>query len=179
MDGSEGLRIRSTNMTVPSSLDAIEAEAAAVTSLTRLLVVQQLQEDESGATLCFQDGSQGRLGRRDANYADHLRLARRSQERQHPVGVTFGKQPAITEVIRADNDVPGQLWEGDPQHTRVLFQGHDGVFLLKADHPESGRIRTVLDEAQRQKGRVWFIAQKIDLALLDVQPAGGAALASH
>jgi hypothetical protein len=144
----------------------------ALTTGTTLLVVREVREDESGATLRFQQGDQGHLARSDANYAPHLRLARRSQERQHPVGVTFGAGQTITEVIRADNDVPSELWEEEPGQTRVLFQGHDGVFRLRSEHPESARLRAVLGEALRQKSSVWFIAQKSDLALLDVLPAG-------
>jgi hypothetical protein len=153
--------------------------AEALTTLTRLLIVQEIQEDGSGAVLRFPKGGHGRLAHGDANYATNLRLARRSQERQHPVGVSFGEGQAITELIRADNDVPRQLWEEDSDHARVLFEGHDGVFLLKPDHPESDRIRALLGEAIRQKARVWFIAQKPDLALLDVLPAGWAAAAAR
>ncbi len=140
----------------------------ALTTLAKLLLVLDIQEDESGAALHFQQGGHGRLILRDANYATHLRLAQRSQERQHPVGVSFGEGHAITELIRADNDVPRQLWEEDRDGARVLFQGHDGVFRLKPDHPESMRIRALLGEALQRKARVWFIAQKPDLALLDV-----------
>jgi hypothetical protein len=146
--------------------------AKALTTGTTLRVVREVHEDESGAALRFQQGAQGRLVLGDANYAAYLRLARRSQERQHPVGVTFGEGQTITEVIRADNDVPSQLLEEEPGQARVLFQGHDGVFRLRPEHPESARLRAELDEALRQKARVWFIAQKPDLALLDVLPAG-------
>lgn len=151
----------------------------ALTTRTRLLIVREVQEDEGGAALRFQQGGHGRLSLRDANYATHMRLARRSQERQHPVGVSFGEGHTITELIRADNDVPSQLWEVEPDQARVLFQGHDGVFRLRPDHPESVRIRALLGEALRQKARVWFIAQKPELALLDVLPAGWAAPASQ
>jgi hypothetical protein len=143
-----------------------------------LRVVREVHEDESGAALRFQQGGQGRLALGDVNYATHLRLVRRSQERQHPVGVTFGEGQTITEVIRADNDVPSQLWEEEPGQARVLFQGHDGVFRLRPEHPESARLRAELGEAIRQKARVWFIAQKPDLALLDVLTAGEGATAS-
>jgi len=154
--------------------------AEALTTFTKLLVVQEIQEDASGAILRFQQGCQGRLSLGNANYAAHLRLARRSQERQHPVGVRFGEGHAIAELIRADNDVPTQLWEEDADRARVLFQGHDAVFRLKRDHPESARIRTLLSEAIRQKARVWFIAQKPDLALADVGfPIGGEISASN
>ena len=140
----------------------------ALTTRTRLLVVREIQEDESGVELRFQQGSHGRLDLREANSATYLRLARRSQERQHPVGVSFGEGYTITELIRADNDVPSELWEEEPGHARVLFQGHDGVFSLRPDHPEVVRLRAELGEALRQKARIWFIAQKSSLALLDV-----------
>ncbi len=151
----------------------------ALTTLTKLLVVREVQEDEGGATLHFQDGSQGRLALRDANDAAHLRLARRSQERQHPVGARFGVGDAVTALTRADNDVPAQIWQESPSQVRVLFEGHDGVFHLNVDHPEASRIRALLSEALREKARVWFFVQKPDLTLLDVRPAGWEVAASH
>jgi hypothetical protein len=144
--------------------------AEALTTLARLLVVLEVQEDEAGATFRFQQGEQGRLALADANYGTHLRLARRSQERQHPVGVGIGHGNVITEMIRADNDVPLELWDDGLDDTRVIFQGHDGVFRVKSSQPESPHIRKFLGEALRQKTRVWFIAQKPDLFLLDVLP---------
>ena len=102
--------------------------AEALTTLAKLQVVREIQEDEGGATVHFQQGGHGHLALRDANYAAHLRLARRSQERQHPVGVRFPDGSSITELIRADNDVPAQLWEEAADHARVFFQGHDGCF---------------------------------------------------
>lgn len=129
--------------------------AEALTTRTRLLVVQEIHEDESGAALRFHEGDHGRLDLHDANYATYLRLARRSQERRNPVGISFGEEHTITNLSRADSDVPSQLWEEDLDQARVLFQGHDGAFCLKTDHPESGRIRALLDEALRKKARVW------------------------
>jgi hypothetical protein len=147
----------------------------ALTTRTRLLVVGEIQEDQSGAEIRFQRGIQGRLDLCDANYAKYLGLARRSQERQHPLGVSFGEGSTIAELIRADNDVPLRLCDEDPDRARVHFQGHDGVFGLRREHPEFTRISGLLDDALRQKARVWFIAQKPALALLDVLPAGWAA----
>lgn len=84
--------------------------AQALTTVTRLRVVREIQEDDSGATIHFKNGAHGRLAKRDASYPTHLRLAQRSRERQHPVGVNFGEGSAIAELIRADNDVPLQLY---------------------------------------------------------------------
>jgi hypothetical protein len=151
----------------------------ALTTLTRLLTIQGIREDEGGATLHFQEGGEGRLAARDEDYAGNLRLARRSQERQHPVGVSFGDGQTITALTRADNDVPTTLWEEDRDGAHVLFQGHDGMFRLKRDHPEFNRIRALLDAAIRQKARVWFLSQQADLALLDVVPAGWGVAGSH
>ena len=81
------------------------AMVKALTTGTTLRVVREVHEDESGAAPPFPARGPGRLAVGDANYATHLRLARRSQERQHPVGVSFGEGQTITEVIRADNDV--------------------------------------------------------------------------
>ena len=51
----------------------------ALTTRTRLLVVREIQEDESGVDLRFQQGSHGRLDLREANSATYLHLARRSE----------------------------------------------------------------------------------------------------
>ena len=142
--------------------------AETLTTLTHLQIVREIQEDDSGATLRFQKGGQGHVLLANANYAAHLRLARRSQERQHPVGVSFGEGQTVAELNRADNDIPAELLEGEPDRVRVHFQGHDGVFELKLDHPEYTRIRATLDESLREKASVWFVAQKPELALLDV-----------
>lgn len=142
--------------------------ADALTTLTKLLTVREIQEDADGAALHFQEVGRVRLVRSDGDYATHLRLARRSLERQHPLGVCIGEGQIVTELRRADNDVPSELLEDGPDRVRVFFQGHDGVFLLQTDLPESGRIYALLSEAIRRKGRVWFVAQKPDLTLVNV-----------
>jgi hypothetical protein len=151
----------------------------APTTLTKLLIVQDIEEDAGGAALYLQDGGQGRLTARDAEYATYLRLARRSHERQHPVGVSFGQGQNIAMLRRADNDVPTKFWEEGREGAHVLFQGHDGLFRLKRDHPEFDRMRALLGEAIGQKGRVWFISQGPELVLLDIVPAGWGAAASQ
>jgi hypothetical protein len=143
----------------------------ALTTTARLLIVQEVHEHTGGTTIRFREGSQGRLSPNDNNYATHLRLAQRSRERQHPVGVSFGEGDAITALMRADNDVPAQLQEEDPDLVQVLFEGHDGVFRLKRDDPEFDRMYAFLSDAIVLKTRVWFIARKPDLVLLDVLPA--------
>ncbi len=160
-------------MAAPPPPDAIEL------NLSQLAIVREIQENDSGAKLYFQQGRQGRLAHGDANYETNLRLARRSQERQLPVGVRFGEGESIAELIRADNDVARELCEEDADGVRVVFQGHDGIFHLKASHPESARLRACLGEAIRRKGRLWFLAQNPDLALLDILPAGWAADAAQ
>ena len=149
-----------------------------LTDLTQLLVVQAVEEDAGGVTLRFMDGGHGRLALHDPNHAALLRLARGSQERRHPVGIRFGEGQAVTRLIRADNDVPRQVWQEGADRVGVLFEGHDGVFCLKLAHPEFAAIRAVLDEAIERHARVWFIAEKPDLALLDVRPAGWSCAAS-
>lgn len=149
-----------------------------LTTLPLLLFVQDIQDDDSGATLRFQRGIQGHLTRGDANYEIYLRLARRSQERQHPVGVRISESQTIAELFRADNDIPTEVCE-DAAGVRVFFQGHDGVFHIKGDHPEYARLRVGLSEAIQCKARIWFIVQKSDQSLLDVLPIGGATSIPH
>jgi hypothetical protein len=147
-------------------------------TLPRLLIPQDVQEDDGGATLHFHQGIHGRLARGDADYETFLRLAQRCQERQHPVGVRFGEGQTIVELIRADNDIPTEVC-GDAAGVRVLFQGHDGVFRLKDDHPELTRLRVGLSHAIQCKARIWFIVQKSDQSLLDILPIGWITSASH
>lgn len=143
-----------------------------MTSLAKLIIVREILEDEAGTTLLFQDGGHGRISRGDVDYAYFKRLAERSKERVHPVGVGFGDGHAISELINADNDVPRRILADDSDHARVLFQGHDGIFRLKLEHPEFARLRRVLKNAIQKKARVWFVSQGSDLALLDVIQAG-------
>jgi hypothetical protein len=103
-----------------------EPMSEAVTTHTRLLVVREVRENKDGATISLRQGGHGCLSLQGANYASQLRCARRSQERQHPVGVRFADAHAITELIRTDNDAPAQLREEGPDGVRVLFQGHEG-----------------------------------------------------
>ena len=127
-----------------------------------------VHEDETGATLQFQDGCGARLSRHDPAYAAHIRLARRSQERGHPVGVGIGAGKVITEMVRADNDVPREVAPEGGGALRVLFHGHDGIFRLKPDNLDAGRIGAALAEAARARSPVWFLADKPDLTLFDV-----------
>jgi hypothetical protein len=142
-----------------------------LTILARLLIVQEIQEDPGGAALGFHEGRHGRLALGDTNYATHLRLARRSRDRQHPVGVGFGERETITAMSRADNDVPTMVREEDPDGLRVLFAGHDGVFRLRRDHPGFDRLHALLEDALRARARIWFIAHKADLSLVDALPS--------
>lgn len=142
--------------------------AGTTATVTKLFVVREVQEDESGATVNFEQKAKGRLALGDAYYVAHLRLAQRSQERRQPVGVTFGEGSTIAEIIRGDNDIPTEIWGAEPDDVSVLFLGHDGVFRIKADHPLAAQIRGTLNDASRLKARVWFVAQKPDLTILDV-----------
>src|SRR5437868_2876868 len=128
------------NVRIPRGQQVAPFPVEELTTLTRLLVVREIEEDETGATLHFHQGGRGRLTLGDASYATFLQLARRSQERQHPVGVRFGEGHVITKVVRADNDIPKECWEESSGRTRMLFQGHEGVFYFKPDHPESARV---------------------------------------
>ncbi len=147
--------------------------AEALTSLVTLLVIRDIEEDATGAALRFEGGTEGRLVVQDPGYARSLKLARRSRERSQPVGGNFGERHAITEVLRADNGVPLQVSDLGSEARLVLFQGQDGVFRLRPDHPQAERLRGVLEEAIRGRKPVWFVAHRPDLVLLDTMPAGG------
>jgi len=139
----------------------------------KLVIVREIKEEDFGATLKSREGINARIPRTDVNYASYLRLAERSSERQHPIGVLFDETATTCKLVRADNDVPTQLLDEESGGARVLFEGHDGVFRIRPDDPQSAHLRALLGEAIKQHLRVWFIVRKPDLALLDVLPAEG------
>jgi hypothetical protein len=51
--------------------------AEALTTLTKLLTVWEIQEDASGAALSFQEGSDARLALSETAYVTYLRLVQR------------------------------------------------------------------------------------------------------
>ncbi len=67
--------------------------------------------------------------------------------------MVIGEGQPITEIIRADYDAPSQLWEEEPSQAHVFFQGHDGVFRLRPERPESARLRAELDESLWENAR--------------------------
>jgi hypothetical protein len=140
----------------------------ALETLTRLFVVHDILEDDEGATLRFEQGEYGRLSRRDPQYASNLERARRSKERCHPVGVTFAEGRAITELSRADSDIPAQVEDEDGEYAHVFFRGHDGIFQVRRDRQDFARLRALLTKAIREKARVWFVTQGPELTLQDV-----------
>lgn len=140
----------------------------ALVTVTRLFVVQDILEDDEGATLRFEQGEHGRLSRRDPQYTSDLERARRSKERHHPVGVTFGEGRAITELSRADSDIPARVEDEDGGDARVFFQGHDGIFQVRRDRQDFARLRALLTKAIREKARVWFVTRGPELTLQDV-----------
>jgi hypothetical protein len=140
----------------------------ALETATRLLVVQEILEDENGATLRFEQGGHGRLSSIDPHYPGDLELARRSKERGLPVGVAFGEGNSITELSRADSDVPEHVEDEGSESVLVFFQGHDGIFQLRRDRQDFPRLRGLLTQAIREKARVWFVTQDPELTLQDV-----------
>ncbi len=162
------------DLTTPRNVRISSAQAADANGEplphVQLWTIRQIEEDESGAILHFQQGGQGHLANCDPAFATHLQLARRCHSRQHPVGIRFGEGRDIAELIRADNDVPSQWLDDGAYAARVHFEGHDGVFFIQADHPEFARIRKVLVDAIGNKSRVWFVARKPQMILSDAAP---------
>jgi hypothetical protein len=143
---------------------------AEVVVLTLKLVFVIGIQKQTGATLVqFQGGQSGKLSPEAAHYDYYLRLAQRSLERKHPVGVAFDKSgDTISEVARADSDFVSNLVERDRERIEVHFQGHDGIFFLRRDHPEFPRISVALKTSMQANKRVWFVAKKPHLLLDDV-----------
>ena len=136
--------------------------------ILKLLVVKEIQKKDAGSAIIFQEGQSGSLPSSIKDYDYLLKLAYRSLERQHPVAVSLNKQGQITEMARADNDFPTQFIDNDKERMKVVFQGHDGTFFLRKDHPDFKKLSDVFHQAIKEKYRVWFVAQKPQLSLIDV-----------
>src|SRR5687767_6364655 len=134
----------------------------------KLLVVKEIQKTDAEVVILFVSDQKGRLASDHKDFDYFLRLAERSLQRQHPVAVSLTRPDKIVELARADNDIPAQFVEHDRDRMKVMFQGHDGIFYLRRDHPEFKRIGEVLQQSIKDKKRVWFVAEKPKLLIADV-----------
>ena len=134
----------------------------------KLLVVKDVQQAESEVVVSFVDGQQGRLPQSHEQYDYYIRLVGRSQSRRHPVAVSIARPDKIVELARADNDFAARLMDHDAERMKVVFHGHDGTFYLRKDHPEFQRIGRLLQESIDKEIRLWFVARKPSLLLMDV-----------
>jgi hypothetical protein len=133
-----------------------------------LLVVKELQKSDAEVVIVFVTGQKGRLVSNHKDFDYFLRLAQRSLDRQHPVAVSLAKPDKIIELARADNDITAQLVEHDQERVKVVFQGHDGFFYLRRKHADFKRINDVLQQSIKEKKRVWFVAEKRTMLIMDV-----------
>jgi hypothetical protein len=121
-------------------------------------VVTDLHAADGGAWLLLGNGLRISLA---ADHPDReliLREARRSFQRQEPVGVLVDPDgrivdlnytyPVTVHAVRED--------EEDPSRLLVLFWGFSPVCYLTQDHPERGRIQATLEEAARLGQPVWL-----------------------
>lgn len=136
-----------------------------------MLMVRNLEEDESGATVQFTGNRTGRLLANNPSHSRHLQLARNSLERGHPLGVCFGTAETIVDLLRAHNDVPEALVEQRSDCVQVHFMGHDGIFFLHGDSGEVRQLHALLEKAILRKAAVWFTAGRT-LNILEAMPAG-------
>ncbi|MCX7113397.1 MAG: hypothetical protein NTX45_25475 [Proteobacteria bacterium] len=133
-----------------------------------LLTVKQIDVQPTETTIFFTDGKIGRMSTSQKDFDYFLKLAQRSQERQHPVGVSFTNQGQITEIARADNDFPTRILEADQERMKVIFEGHDGTYYLLKNNPHFKQIRETLQQSIQEDSRIWFVAEKPRLNIMNV-----------
>ncbi len=142
-------------------------------ALLRLAVAKSVQETRTGLTILFQTGETMRLSRNHKDYQSHLRLAQRSLERQHPIGVRINNAGEIAEIVRADNDFVAFLTEENENTLKVGFQGHDGIARLARQHPHFDKIERDLNRSLKEEKRIWFVWGQPKLMLEDVMIVEG------
>jgi hypothetical protein len=133
----------------------------------KLLVVHTIQTSEKAVSVVFHDGKRGVLSLSLKDYDYFLRLAQRSHDRQHPVGVSLSASGDVIAMARADSDIAAQLGEYDKDMMKVWFQGHDGSYFLRRDRPDFQRLSGLLNQSIKEKKRLWFVATP-QLVLEDV-----------
>jgi len=136
--------------------------------LARLLIVKSVRESNADAVIIFQTGKKGRLSRNHKDYQFFLKLAQKSLESQHPVGVRADRAGEIDEIARADNDFVEFLGDESEGKIKVGFQGHDGIAHLERQNPRFENIERDLRRSLKEKKRIWFVWKGPRLTLQDV-----------
>lgn len=136
--------------------------------LLRLLFVKSVQESPAEAIIIFQTGQKGRLSQDHIDYQYILKLAQKSLESQHPVGVRVDSAGEIGEIVRSDNDFVAFLAETSEDKIKVVFEGHDGIAYLERQHPRFDIIEKDLQHALKEKKRIWFVWRAPRLMIEDV-----------
>jgi hypothetical protein len=136
-------------------------------ALARLLIVKSVRESNADAVIIFQTGNKGRLSRNHKDYQCFLKLAQKSLESQHPVGVA-DRAGEIDEIARADNDFVEFLGDESEGKIKVGFQGHDGIAHLERQNPRFENIERDLRRSLKEKKRIWFVWKGPRLTLQDV-----------
>jgi hypothetical protein len=136
-------------------------------AVLKLVIVVGIQKTDSGSVIRFQDGESAHLLSTNSDYSYYLKLAERSLERKHPVGVGL-RGHEIGEMSRADADVVSQVLENKAKDRfDIRFEGHDGTYSLQRSHPELARILGALNASLRERKQIWFVAKKPTLVLQD------------
>ena len=136
--------------------------------LMKLLFVREIQLRPVETLVLFSEGLRGVIsqGGNDTEY--WIRLLQGSLDGEQPVGIAFDDHGRITTVGRADNDVVAHVARDRDENLEVGFQGHDGRFHLRHDHPEFERIEDVLEQSRTGNRPVWFVTSGPRLVIVDV-----------
>jgi len=138
-------------------------------AMIKLVIVVGIQKTDSGSVIRFEQGGSASLLSTNSDYPYYLKLAERSLERKHPVGVAL-KGNEVTEFSRADADIVSHLIDNKQKNRlEIGFQGHDGLFSLQHNHPEFARIADTLKISLKEKKQIWFVAKKPLLTLQDAK----------
>lgn len=104
------------------------------------------------------------------DYAYSIKLLERSAERKQPVGIKVRAASTTIEMVtRADSDLVLRIEDSRSSLSRTIgFQRHAGVYHLSKGHPDFERLNEQLEEAKSQKRDVWFLAEPLELMILDI-----------
>ncbi|MDQ2899897.1 MAG: hypothetical protein M3Y07_08870 [Acidobacteriota bacterium] len=139
----------------------------------RLFTIREIHETSKDAlAIVLSTGQMAHLRRDHRNYEYYEKVARRNMERRHPVGVSFEANGDVRQIVPADRDTVEHLENHGPDHVRVWFAGHDGLFALERTAPDFERIYQTLARSLKDKTYVWFAASLPSLTIQDVVAEG-------
>jgi hypothetical protein len=151
------------------------------TAVYEIQPVAEIHPSPSCTQIAFRNGLVGSLDAAHPGYRLMLVQAESSLRAGRPVGVVLDPLGRIADLNDA-HDTAVRSLRDDPEDSNrleVAFWGYSPICYLTRDHPEFGRLRSTLAEAEAAGTTVWVAnhsqmvegATEVWWKIMDVRPA--------